>query len=52
MTKIEAAVEDKAARTLDEERKDDQRSLDYVERNGEGGLVTQKSIEIFIHAQE
>ena len=52
MTNIEAAVEDKAAPTLDEERKEEHRSFDYVERNAEGGLVTQKSIEIFIHAQQ
>ena len=43
MTNIEAA---------DEERKEEHRSFDYVERNAEGGLVTQKSIEIFIHAQQ
>ena len=51
MTKIEAAMmEGKAVLVLDEERnrKDEQGSMD----NGEGGLVTQKSIEIFINSQE
>ena len=51
MTKIEAAMmEGKTVLVLDEERnrKDEQGSMD----NGGGGLVTQKSIEIFINSQE